>query len=271
MLRCTIRISNHALTHHQYNSYQHNQATSSDVATPRQTSLSKYIIPPPFHNIPTILHRPSTSVPFHTTNSFRRPDTILKYPSIHHSEPKPCRPELTDTSYLNQFYHFLHDWEHWQMNNVKPCGQLTLLMESTIEIRYGDLSEPKQLSDTIQTAIEKAITLDGRYEMAKLSSCQFESYPSVTKWISAQDMIIEHLAICDITIEDSWREFYIMSTSRIPKNGKHLHPHSSSLRRRTQWRVSSPISWPSKAESGGPDSLLQMQHYLYRKQVEDDT
>jgi len=47
--------------------------------------------------------------------------------------------------------------------------------------------------------------------MAKLTSCQLESYPSVTEWISAHDKIINDLAICDITIEDFWRKFYIMS------------------------------------------------------------
>jgi hypothetical protein len=120
-------------------------------------------------------------------------------------------PESTDTSYLNQFYHFLRDWERWQMNNDKACGQLTALMESTIQIRYRDLTEPKQLWDTIKADFEKVIKLDGRYEMAKLTSCQLESYPSVTEWISAQDKIINDLAVCDITIEDSWRKFYIMS------------------------------------------------------------
>jgi len=120
-------------------------------------------------------------------------------------------PESTDTSYLNQFYHFLRDWERWQMNNDKACGQLTSLMESTIQIRYRDLTEPKQLWDTIKADFEKVIKLDGRYEMAKLTSCQLESYPSVTEWISAQDKIINDLAVCDITIEDSWRKFYIMS------------------------------------------------------------
>jgi hypothetical protein len=47
--------------------------------------------------------------------------------------------------------------------------------------------------------------------MAKLISCQLESYPSLSEWISAQDKIINDLAICDITIEDSWRKFYMMS------------------------------------------------------------
>jgi len=28
-------------------------------------------------------------------------------------------PESTDTSYLIQFYHFIRDWERWQMNNDK--------------------------------------------------------------------------------------------------------------------------------------------------------
>jgi len=51
-------------------------------------------------------------------------------------------PESTDTSYLNQFYHFLRDWERWQLNNDKACGQLTALMESTIQLRYRDLTEP---------------------------------------------------------------------------------------------------------------------------------
>jgi hypothetical protein len=45
-------------------------------------------------------------------------------------------PEATDTSYLNQFYHFLCDLERWQMNNDKACGQLTALMESTIQKWY---------------------------------------------------------------------------------------------------------------------------------------
>jgi len=47
--------------------------------------------------------------------------------------------------------------------------------------------------------------------MAKLTSCQLESYPSVADWISAQDKITNDLAVCDIMVEDSWREFYIMS------------------------------------------------------------
>jgi hypothetical protein len=59
--------------------------------------------------------------------------------------------------------------------------------------------------------LEKVIKLNGRYEMAKLTSCPLKSYSSVTEWISAQDKIINDHAVCDITIEDSWREFYIMS------------------------------------------------------------
>jgi len=90
-------------------------------------------------------------------------------------------------SYLDQFYHFLRDWERWQMNNDNACGQLTSLMESTIQIRYRELTEPKQPWDTIKTDFEKVIKLDGRYEMAMITSCQLESYPSVTEWISAQD------------------------------------------------------------------------------------
>jgi len=49
MLRYTIRILSHDLTHHQHNSYQYNHATSSDVATPQTTFLSYQIMPPPLH------------------------------------------------------------------------------------------------------------------------------------------------------------------------------------------------------------------------------
>ena len=112
-------------------------------------------------------------------------------------------PDLTDTSYLNQFYHFLHDWKRWQMNNYNAYRQHTALMESTLQIRYRDLTELKQLWDRIKANFEKVIKLDGQYEMAKLTSYQLKSYPSFTEWISAQDQIIKDLAICNIMIKDS--------------------------------------------------------------------
>jgi len=120
-------------------------------------------------------------------------------------------PESTDTSYLNQFYQFLRESEGWQMKNDKACGQPTCLMESTIQIRYRELRELNPLWDPIKADCEKVIKLDGRYQMVKLTSCQLESYPPVTEWISAQDKVFNDLAVCDITIEDSWRKFYIMS------------------------------------------------------------
>jgi len=70
-------------------------------------------------------------------------------------------PESTDTSHLNQFYHFLRDWERWQMNNDKACGHLTSLMQSPIQIWYRDLTERKQLCDTIKFVFKKVIKLDG--------------------------------------------------------------------------------------------------------------
>jgi hypothetical protein len=47
--------------------------------------------------------------------------------------------------------------------------------------------------------------------MAKLTSFQLESYPSVTDCIPAQHKIINDFAICNITIKDNWRKFYILS------------------------------------------------------------
>jgi hypothetical protein len=52
-------------------------------------------------------------------------------------------PQSTVTSYLNQFYHFLHHSERWQMINDKACGPLTCLMESMTQIRYRYLTELK--------------------------------------------------------------------------------------------------------------------------------
>jgi hypothetical protein len=54
-----------------------------------------------------------------------------------------------------------------------------------IQIRYRELTNPKQLWDTLIADFEKVIKLDGQYQMAMLTSCQLESYPSVTEWISA--------------------------------------------------------------------------------------
>jgi len=96
------------------------------------------------------------------------------------------------------------------MNNGKACRQLTALMESTIWVRYRDLSKPKQLCDVIKAYFKKVIKVDGQYAMAKVTSCQLESYPSATEWISAQDKIINDLPICDIMIEDSCRKCYMM-------------------------------------------------------------
>jgi len=119
-------------------------------------------------------------------------------------------PESTDTCYLNQFYHFLRDWERWQMNNHKACRRLTSVMESTIQLWYRELTAPKQLWDTIKIDFEKIIKCDGRYEMATLTSGQLRSYPSFTEWISPQEKMINDLAVCDITIKDCWRKFYIL-------------------------------------------------------------
>jgi hypothetical protein len=120
-------------------------------------------------------------------------------------------PESSDTSYLNQFYHFLRDCVRWQKNNHKACGQLTALIESTIRIRYRDLTEPKHLWDMIKADFKKVFKLNGRYKIVKFTSRQLESYPSVTESISPQDKIINDLAACDITIEDSSRKRYFMS------------------------------------------------------------
>jgi len=96
MLPFTIRISNHHLTLHQHNSYQYNHATSSNITTPQPTSLSKQITLPPSRDIFLRFPHPSTSLSFCNSDSFRPPDTILWYPSIHHLQPELWHASLTE-------------------------------------------------------------------------------------------------------------------------------------------------------------------------------
>jgi len=92
--------------------------------------------------------------------------------------------ESTDTSYLTQFYHFLRVWERWQMSNDTACGNLPFMMESSFQIWYQDLTEPKQLRDAITANFGKIIQLNGQLKMVKLTSCQLKSCPSLTESIS---------------------------------------------------------------------------------------
>jgi hypothetical protein len=67
-----------------------------------------------------------------------------------------------------------------------------------------------------KTDFEKVIKLDDRLEKAKLTDCKLERYPSISAWITAQETIINDLAICDINIDNAWRTFYIIS--KLPNN-----------------------------------------------------
>jgi hypothetical protein len=55
------------------------------------------------------------------------------------------------------------------------------------------------------------IKLDGIYEIAKISSCQIDSDSSVTKWIAGEKQTIDEVAVCNISIKDSWGNSYIRS------------------------------------------------------------
>ena len=88
-------------------------------------------------------------------------------------------------------------------------------MERKIQLRYQDPTELNQLCDTIKADFEKVLTLDCRSDMAKLTSCQLESYYPDTEGISAHERIIDDLIVCDIMFEASWRKFYMISN--LPK------------------------------------------------------
>jgi len=47
--------------------------------------------------------------------------------------------------------------------------------------------------------------------MAKLIEWELELYPSVSGLITAQEKLINDLAICGITVDDEWRKFCTLS------------------------------------------------------------
>jgi hypothetical protein len=103
------------------------------------------------------------------------------------------------------------------------------MLEPSTWSRYTDekFDNPKVLWDTIKSDFEKIIKLDGEYAMAKLTTCKHISYPSVTEWITAQEKIINDLAICDIKVEDRWRRFYLLLN--LPNTDK-WRTHTSTLK-----------------------------------------
>jgi hypothetical protein len=123
------------------------------------------------------------------------------------------QPQSTDSSYLTFFDTFLRDWRTYRNNYEKANGTSCALLELSIRSRYKDdkFDDPKVLWEAIHTDFKKVIKLDGRFEMAKLTDCKLEQYPSISEWMTAQEKIINDLAICDITIDDAWRKIYILS------------------------------------------------------------
>jgi len=85
-----------------------------------------------------------------------------------------------------------------------------------MQLRYREYKKPKELWDKIKADFEKMVKLDGQHELEKLVLCNLESYSSIAEWISAQDAIIGDLAICDVTIDNNLRKFYILSN--LPKS-----------------------------------------------------
>jgi len=122
-------------------------------------------------------------------------------------------PRSTDSLYLTHFDNFLRDWRTYRNNYEKANGTICALLDPSIHSRYKDgmFDDPKVLWEAIGTNFEKVIKLDGRFEMAMLTVCKLEHYPSISEWITAQEKIINNLAICDITIDDARRMFYILS------------------------------------------------------------
>jgi hypothetical protein len=70
-------------------------------------------------------------------------------------------PESTESAYLSRFGSFLRDWERWLINNDKASGQITDIMEPTMQLQYPEYKKPKELWDKINVDFEKMVKLDG--------------------------------------------------------------------------------------------------------------
>jgi len=55
------------------------------------------------------------------------------------------------------------------------------------------------------------VKLNGQHKLEKLILCNLGSYSTVAELILAQDVIFGDLAICNVTIDDNLRKFYIPS------------------------------------------------------------
>ncbi|KAF8533639.1 hypothetical protein BDD12DRAFT_898355 [Trichophaea hybrida] len=88
--------------------------------------------------------------------------------------------------------------------DTKATGTISRMLQPSLRSRYMDekFDDPKVLWDRIQSDFDEIIKLDGEYEMGKLTTCKLKSYPSVTEWITAQEQIINHLAICSNRVEE---------------------------------------------------------------------
>jgi len=111
------------------------------------------------------------------------------------------------------------------MYNHNTSGQITDMMEQTMELRYREFNKPKELWDKTEADFEKMVTLDGQHELEMLVFCNLDCYTSVAEWISAQDAIIGDLALCDVTIDDNLRKFYILSN--LPKSDEWMMSKTS--------------------------------------------
>jgi len=90
-------------------------------------------------------------------------------------------PESTEPGYLSRFDSFRRDWERWLINNDKASGQITDIMEPTMQLRYREYKKPKELWDKIKADFETMVKLDGQHELEKLVLCNLDTWPMKTR------------------------------------------------------------------------------------------
>jgi hypothetical protein len=71
------------------------------------------------------------------------------------------------------------------MNDNKASGQITDLMEPTMQLGYREHRKSNELWDKITADFEKMVKLDGQHKQEKLLLCNLESHSSVAEWMSA--------------------------------------------------------------------------------------
>jgi hypothetical protein len=153
----------------------------------------------------------------------RPPLTPATQPGEKPSLPEPSEwfdlePQSGDPEYLTQFDRFVVKRAKQKDLLIKASSIIRSTLEPAIRQQYDDdvkyVYNPHLLWSDIEQQYKNQVHRGDTHLLTSLDNCRLSDYPSVTEWISAQDKIINGLAICGIQIQGKYRYHFI--TKNLP-------------------------------------------------------